>query len=171
METTEQKSRTRGNYRKESESEVLRILRENKSRPMSADEITALLREGGTEIGLTTVYRRLCELLERGLLQKHFGDGKTALFATRATARETTTTSSAPSAAESPTLPATILPSFTATSVKATAFTLTEAAPSFTVSAPPATVLQSIFTTEKTAKNGNCTLHFGLNIARIPARR
>ena len=80
MEQSNEKIRVRGNYRKESENEVLRILRENKSRPMSADEIAALLRKNGTEIGLTTVYRRLTDLLDRGLLQKHFGDGKTALY-------------------------------------------------------------------------------------------
>lgn len=80
METRENQPRRRGDYRKDSEEAVLSLFRENKSRPMTAEDVAALLRESGKEIGLTTVYRRLTGLLDRGLLQKHFGEGKTALY-------------------------------------------------------------------------------------------
>lgn len=80
MEIAEKERRLRGSYRKESIGEVLRVLRDNKERPLSAEEVSSLLKQSGTDIGLTTVYRRLSELLQSGQAKKHFGEGKTALY-------------------------------------------------------------------------------------------
>ncbi len=60
---------------------ILAVLRENKARHLTAEEVYLLLKEQGTPVGQTTVYRHLEKLCAEGTLRKFAGaDGGGACF-------------------------------------------------------------------------------------------
>lgn len=68
-------------YKTRQRSQVLNCLIDNKAKHLTADEIAVILKEQGTEVGKTTVYRTLEKLVEDGSVRKYLcEEGKSACF-------------------------------------------------------------------------------------------
>lgn len=74
-------AREQKTYKTKQRSQVLNCLIENKSKHLTADEITDILKQQGTEVGKTTIYRSLEKLLKDGSVRKYIcEEGKSACF-------------------------------------------------------------------------------------------
>lgn len=68
-------------YQTKQKQSVLQCLRENSERALTADELTALVHNRGTQVGKTTVYRCLDKLVQSGLVRRFSaGRGQSATF-------------------------------------------------------------------------------------------
>ena len=68
-------------YRTRQRSDILLCLENNSQKHLTADEITELLRNNGSTVGKTTVYRALDKLVSEGVVRKYdYGSGKSACY-------------------------------------------------------------------------------------------
>ena len=70
-----------GRYRTRQRELIVKLLEENSSRHLSADEIESLLAKSGAPVGKATIYRCLDRLEEQGTVRKYrMSDGKGACY-------------------------------------------------------------------------------------------
>lgn len=62
-------------YHTKQEQSILKILEQMEEKYLTAGDVLKALKEEGTSIGLTTVYRRLDRLVKEGVVQKIVLDG------------------------------------------------------------------------------------------------
>ena len=68
-------------YNTKQKRSILQLLENNKNRQLSCDEITEMLKNNGTPVGKTTVYRYLDSLEKNGQVRKYTdSDSKTSSF-------------------------------------------------------------------------------------------
>ncbi len=68
-------------YKTRQRTQILDCLIDNKSKHLTADEISVILKKQGNEVGKTTVYRSLEKLMEEGSVRKYIcEEGKSACF-------------------------------------------------------------------------------------------
>lgn len=68
-------------YQTKQSTEVLEFLKQNSNRHLTADEVYFMMREGGSTVGRTTVYRHLEKLYNDGIIRKfQSGEGSAACF-------------------------------------------------------------------------------------------
>lgn len=78
---TETKNTPRGQYKTRGQEAILQVLRERGGSGITATELYRLLRNAGSSIGQTTVYRQLCRLSDMGTVRKlQASDVKDALY-------------------------------------------------------------------------------------------
>ena len=65
-------------YKTKQKAEILAYMRKNLGSHLTAAQIAAHLREGGSGVGLTTVYRQLEQLVQAGEVQKYQLEGQNA---------------------------------------------------------------------------------------------
>ena len=65
-------------YKTKQRRAILDFLIENKESHVTVSRISDHLREEGTQVGVTTIYRHLDKLLEQGLVRKYTVDGSTS---------------------------------------------------------------------------------------------
>lgn len=59
---------------------ILRAFDNSTERHLNADDVYALLRQEGVDIGLATVYRALTQFSDAGILEKHNFEGGKSVF-------------------------------------------------------------------------------------------
>lgn len=68
-------------YNTKQSTEILSCLNENKERHMTAEDVYLTLRQNGSGVGKTTVYRHLEKLYSDGVVRKYLsGDNQSACF-------------------------------------------------------------------------------------------
>ena len=68
-------------YNSAARSRILGFLKENSDRTVNANDILKVLKEGGNEVNITTVYRYLEKLTESGQVMKYVAEnGTRAVF-------------------------------------------------------------------------------------------